>query len=405
MTEVHNHVLRRCQSWLASLDTQESLGLALALLTAALTFYWKARGSPNIVAPLETHKTTPLTEKKLDNEYEKYRRIREHRIRTRGEGVIRVLPDNPGLVKSGADAVIEMLHELAEYLPRRFPTTFEIERHSPDRAFSHPGWDGMPPVKSIRILPLGCSYDLPLDVSDGENAAVRALEIAALLVQEDLALMIEGTDGRYYFQAGAITVAGFWRIQDKIGLPLDEIHTSGDVPRYKDKLQLSMERFFQRLAVDKPVARNNYFFQVVKPSCAEDEVDPEELGWAESSHGPEDAFVHAHPAHQPTRPTPTPATVRLRTERQTLRRLARSGAIVFTIRTYMTPIERLSKEPGVARRLASALRGWGEDIGAYKGKPGGGWWDVVLDYLDQVVDEEAGNDKEDDIKKMETYPF
>lgn len=50
-------------------------------------------------------------------------------------------------------------------------------------------------------------------------------------VQDDLALMIEGEDGRYYFQAGAICVAGFWRMQDKIGLPLDEIHTNGNVPQ------------------------------------------------------------------------------------------------------------------------------------------------------------------------------
>lgn len=40
-----------------------------------------------------------------------------------------------------------------------------------------------------------------------------------------------GEDGRYYFQAGAICVGGFWRMQDKIGLPLDEIHTNGNVPQ------------------------------------------------------------------------------------------------------------------------------------------------------------------------------
>lgn len=50
-------------------------------------------------------------------------------------------------------------------------------------------------------------------------------------VQDDLALMVEGDDGRYYFQAGAICVAGFWRMQDKIGLPLDAIHTEGNVPQ------------------------------------------------------------------------------------------------------------------------------------------------------------------------------
>ena len=71
--------------------------------------------------------------------------------------------------------------------------------------------------------------------------------------------MLEGSDGRYYFQAGAIIVPGtyiygrtpsllqiqkltntiasipmtlgFWRMVDKLGLPLEEIHTNGAVPQ------------------------------------------------------------------------------------------------------------------------------------------------------------------------------
>jgi hypothetical protein len=169
---------------------------------------------------------------------------------------------------------------------------------------------------------------------------------------------------------------------------------------------MSMERFFQKMAVDKPVSRNNYFFQVVQPVSAVNDaenMDPEELAWAESSHGPEDNFSKTHPTNQPTRPKPTPSLVRLRTERQTLRRLPRSGAIVFTIRTYLTPVERFKDEPGVAKRLAGALRGWGDDIGEYKGKEGGAWWDVLMEYLDKCSEERAkeGEDGEIDHK----YPF
>jgi hypothetical protein len=67
--------------------------------------------------------------------------------------------------------------------------------------------------------------------------------------------MIEGTDGQYYLQAGAILLpgsslpvcflllllfyqylvsdmqTGSWRLEDKAGLPLDAIHTSGNVPQ------------------------------------------------------------------------------------------------------------------------------------------------------------------------------
>lgn len=43
--------------------------------------------------------------------------------------------------------------------------------------------------------------------------------------------MIEGSDGQYYFQAGAICLAGFWRMEDKLGMSLENIHLSGNVPK------------------------------------------------------------------------------------------------------------------------------------------------------------------------------
>ena len=52
--------------------------------------------------------------------------------------------------------------------------------------------------------------------------------------------------------------AGSWRLEDKIGRSLDAIHSEGHgVVGWKDKLKNSMERFFIRLKVDKPVERNN----------------------------------------------------------------------------------------------------------------------------------------------------
>ncbi|KAK0490530.1 hypothetical protein IW261DRAFT_1432530 [Armillaria novae-zelandiae] len=228
------------------------------------------------------------------------------------------------------------------------------------------------------------------------------MKIAALLVQDDLALMVEGSDGRYYFQAGAICVPGFWRMRDKIGLPLDEIHLSGNVPQYREKLHTSFERFFRRLPVDKPVIRNNYFVQVVRPQGeGGDGVDPEELAWSTTTNGPEGEFAHGHPAHPPARPVVSPATLRLRTERQTLRRLPLSGAVLFTIRTYVIPVEQLGREPGVPARMASAVRSWPESVETYKGKAlyGG----VLVEYLDKCAREQAERGVGEDPAKP--YPF
>lgn len=66
----------------------------------------------------------------------------------------------------------------------------------------------------------------------------------------------------------------------------------------------------------------------------------------------------------PAPPEPLPDRMRLRVERQTLRRLPRSGAIVFTIRVYMTPLTELG--PDEAGRLAAAIRGVREQEAAYR---------------------------------------
>ena len=163
--------------------------------------------------------------------------------------------------------------------------------------------------------------------------------------------------------------------------------TDNEIQTDKERLDTSLERFFRRLPVDKPVIRNNYFVQTNRRVRVEGDVDPEELGWAESSMGDEDGFEHGThgtaKAQDVDLEVPKVEWMRLRTERQTLRRLARSGAVVFTIRPYLTPMEFLGREPGVPSRLASALRSWPDDVAGYKGKARGGWWSVLLDYLDE----------------------
>lgn len=151
---------------------------------------------------------------------------------------------------------------------------------------------------------------------------------------------------------------------------------------------MSLERFFRRLPVDKPMVRNNYFFQML-PEGKEGEVDAEELGWADSMLGPEDAFQSQgghRTVEEATEAAAAPAVdmgrMRMRSERQTVRRLGRSGAVVFTIRVYLTAVARLGDEEGVPARLASALRGWPRDVGEYKGQFRGGWHGAVVAYME-----------------------
>jgi hypothetical protein len=84
-------------------------------------------------------------------------------------------------------------------------------------------------------------------------------------------------------------------------------------------------------------------------------------------------------------------------ERQTLRRLPRSGVVVFTIRTYLVPVEELAREPGVAARFASAVRSWPDGIKEYKGESR--YSEALLQYLDEMAERVEGE------AEAKPYPY
>ncbi|KAI0018442.1 hypothetical protein F4780DRAFT_751555 [Xylariomycetidae sp. FL0641] len=215
------------------------------------------------------------------------------------------------------------------------------------------------------------------------------MRTCARLVQDDLAIMVERADGQYYLLAGAVLLAGFWRLADKFGMALAAIHTSGSVPQFESKLEKGMTNFFRRLRPEDLVARNNYFLQV-----------DDDLAWSWSI-GDEDAPGHSWSTAEKNRAVEHHM---FRSERQTLRRLPRSGAVVFTIRTYFHPITEVAEEDYVPGRLASAVRSWGDDVSKYKGKEQYG--EVLLEYLDKKHEEQVARgldlSREDEVR---AYPF
>ncbi|CAI7577217.1 unnamed protein product [Penicillium crustosum] len=295
----------------------------------------------------------------LDNHYLKYHADKARRIEERGSKCCHTAPE-------AMDAAIELLEELCAYLPERYPimftkTTTGITNKVTNETFN------------ITQRPL------PED----------PMATAARLVQDDLALMIERPDGEYYLLAGSILLAGFWRLSDKFGMRLSEIHTSGDVPQFKSKLEKGMMNFFRRLRPEEPVLRNNYFIQV-----------DDNLAWSESI-GPEDAETVSWNTAEKNRAIENHF---FRSERQSLRRLPRSGAVVFTIRTYFEPVTAIVEEPYVPGRLADAVRSWGDDVSRYKGKEK--YQDVLLEFLDEKhraqVEGGLEVEKEDEVRR---YPL
>lgn len=156
--------------------------------------------------------------------------------------------------------------------------------------------------------------------------------------------------------------------------------------------------FFRRVQPNAPVLRNNYFLQV-----------DDELAWS-SSIGSEDADGTTQSLGWNTAEKNKAIQHHyFRSERQSLRRLPRSGGVVFTIRTYFEPITKVATEAGVPGRLASAVRSWGNDVAQYKGRERYG--DVLLEFLDgehrrQVEKGVVGEDGEDaGAGEERKYPF
>ncbi|KAG0137982.1 hypothetical protein HOY82DRAFT_547201 [Tuber indicum] len=293
----------------------------------------------------------------LDNQFPTYHSIKASRILSRGA---RASTTNP----VAYDAAVELLEHLVDYLPARYPSLYTRTRAGMHNTYTGEAFD-------ITATPL----------------REDPVQMAARMVQDDLVIMIEGKDGQYYLQAGSILLAGFWRLEDKLGMPLDEIHTTGDVPGYREKLAKGMNNFFARVMPGGPVIRNNYFMQAddcLAWSHSIGSEDGGQIGWytSEANKGIE----HYH----------------FRSERQTLRRLPRSGGVVFTIRTYFLPITEMAKEPYAPGRLASAIRSWGDDVAKYKGRER--WQGVLLAYLDKEHERQMAEGLEPE-KEEYVYPY
>lgn len=294
----------------------------------------------------------------LDNEWPRYHHEKLNRLSSdRASSLCKTAPE-------ALDAARETMELLSEYLVARYPSLFRMETINN--------------VQHIRITTTNEVYPI---VSEDP------LKYASLLLEEDLALMIEGDDQKYYLKAGSIILPGFWRLEDKFNMSLADIHLSGDVPKFKEKLQTSMERFFLKLKPEEMVTRYNYFIQT-----------DENLAWSQAI-GSEDEFGIGWDNAQVDPPI---EKIHFRSERQTLRRLPRSRAILFTIRTYFIPVVEIAKEPGVPERLASAIRSWPDDVSRYKGKHAYG--EILLEYLDKMHDEQVQNNNHMPIEPR-SYPY
>jgi hypothetical protein len=173
--------------------------------------------------------------------------------------------------------------------------------------------------------------DVPHVASDA-----HPIEQAGLLVPEDLCVHLPDERGRPVLVAASLSFPFRWVLAEKLGLPMAAIHAP--IPGYADQIGAAVDKVFARLTPERGVLRFNI--------------------------GVLDAPDLFQPRRPDIGPQPVPEGFYLRSERQTLRVLPRTRAVVFTIRTTVLPVADL--DPDERRRAAGLIRSLGPELLAYR---------------------------------------
>jgi hypothetical protein len=133
------------------------------------------------------------------------------------------------------------------------------------------------------------------------------------LVVEDL-LILNGPNGAHTLKAGVLAFPSRWSVTEKLGRDLLSIHRP--VPFYPDDIAPRVQRLFDVLRSDRPLWRANWLFYSVP-----------------------DHFTPGTEGNNSGKPWEPDDPLYFRTERQTLLRLPRTGAVVFVIKTDICAME------------------------------------------------------------------
>ena len=217
----------------------------------------------------------------------------------------------------------EALQMLSNHLLQYFPLRYQAQEK------------GMP--CDIHNLKTEQSWDFA-------DFAQAPLDLAARLVQEDLCLMLPNDQG-YRLAAASVCFPLRWSLKEKLGQPLSQIHQR--VPDYSQRLARPVNNMFDRLKENSPALRFNWSL-----------VDSPELHLAQSKQITQlNPTINADNAG---------ASLWLRVEKQTLRRLPISRGIVFTIRTFVYALEKVTESPTIAAELAQAVQSLQPEMQVYK---------------------------------------
>ncbi|KAI1392349.1 uncharacterized protein F4822DRAFT_126330 [Hypoxylon trugodes] len=238
-------------------------------------------------------------------------------------------------------AIAELYEEIMiKYLPVRFPTIFKRYK------------------ELVKNLATGTAY--PLTTSG--LTPDQMLAYMGENVEEDFYFMCLDSDGQYRLQGYIACFPGGFLSPARVGESVREIHQP--VPGYESKLGLSVDRYFSRMRPGDFIGRMNWSLQ----------VDGVDLFRTDGNN----YYPETEQAILEDKADPSLDDCYLRVEHQTLTKLPRTNAIIFTVRSYMTLLHQVKAE-GDGKALAQAIKSMPGGLGHYK--MGQYWGKKLLPWL------------------------
>lgn len=162
-------------------------------------------------------------------------------------------------------------------------------------------------TETLKILP-GIGFGVTSEIVTCPDGRVVSLDrdqpllTLGHIVQEDICIL-QKQDDQHVLTGAVLCFPANWRLAEKAGRPLTDIHDP--VPEYDDNIARRVQRLFDGVQVGRPLWRFNRLTY----------ADPD--------------------LHQPRKKDDGGVGDYIRTERQCVVRMPQTGAVVFSIHTYV----------------------------------------------------------------------
>ncbi|MDC6274219.1 DUF3445 domain-containing protein [Lacticaseibacillus paracasei] len=292
----------------------------------------------------------------MDKYYYQYIKEKERVIHAYG-------PDNFDWLPGSEEACRELMDIVKEHMMKRYPLLFTTSDNG-DHVMNELTKEELDFTEPLKEHPL---------------------VYVSKMAKEDFYVVLQDKEGVHRLMAAAVPFpGGSFGIRYKLGKTLDVIH--GDVPYYEEKLKPSMERWFARMKPADLVERASWY-----------------ISW---DHKLLLNNIYALKKGDKVQSDVEPTEFNVRVERQTLRRLPKSRAIIFTNHPVFYSIEEMKDEPLVPSLIKKIIYEAPEGIIKYKNFEA--FRDHILPYLEKLEERQVKLgliEPSTPVKTLPTYPF